>query len=90
MFDGISYGKGGSVLRMLRAFLDRDQPDTRLRRRLLQVRLLQLAALAVLLAALLHQIWPSGMLRAPLDRDQPDMRPRRQLLQVCPEFLVCA
>ena len=37
MFDGISYNKGGSVLRMLRAYLDRDTPSVRLRR-LLQVR----------------------------------------------------
>ena len=37
MFDGISYNKGGSVLRMLRAYLDRDSPSVRLRR-LLQVR----------------------------------------------------
>lgn len=38
MFDGISYDKGGSVLRMLRAYLNRLQdPPPPLRRSLLQV-----------------------------------------------------
>ena len=38
MFDGISYDKGGSVLRMLRAYLNRLQdPMPPLRRALLQV-----------------------------------------------------
>ena len=37
-FDGIAYDKGGSVLRMLRAYLDRDMnPQPPLRRALLQV-----------------------------------------------------
>lgn len=38
MFDGISYDKGGSVLRMLRAYLNRlRDPMPPLRRALLQV-----------------------------------------------------
>ena len=38
MFDGISYDKGGSVLRMLRAYLERNtDPQPLLRRSLLQV-----------------------------------------------------
>ena len=38
MFDDISYDKGGSVLRMLRAYLNRDaDPKPLLRRSLLQV-----------------------------------------------------
>ena len=38
MFDGISYDKGGSVLRMLRAYLNRlKDPMPQLRRSLLQV-----------------------------------------------------
>ena len=41
MFDGIAYDKGGSVLRMLRAYLDRNMdPAPLLRRSLLQVWLL--------------------------------------------------
>lgn len=38
MFDDISYDKGGAVLRMLRAYLNRDtDPKPLLRRSLLQV-----------------------------------------------------
>ena len=41
MFDGISYDKGGSVLRMLRAYLNRlSQDKPPLRRSILQVGLL--------------------------------------------------
>ena len=39
MFDDLSYGKGASVLRMLRAYLTREMtPSPRLRRALQQVR----------------------------------------------------
>ena len=44
MFDSISYDKGGSVLRMLRAYLNRvSDPKPLLRRSLAQASLLQLS-----------------------------------------------
>ena len=57
MFDGITYDKGASVLRMLRAYLTRDLvPQPLLRRSLLQVCYLAFChhALALSLADLLY------------------------------------
>lgn len=56
MFDGISYQKGGTVLRMLRAYLNRDTaPAPLLRRR----RLLQVPVLAppTILNGCMHAAW---------------------------------